>query len=429
MINPGRLQEKYLTGKFNIDLIWNFLSLGLIGVIGVLINVLIIRNYGSTVLGVFNQVYAIYILLSQLAVGGVHLSIQSFIPRFIGSPKHLRSIFNAALFISAVLSIVVVLMTYCLHWLPGLILSSQGVGVSFVYVIFGLFFFSLNKVMISYCNGLRRMKAFAVFQSLRFIFMIGILIFFIKLKVNSQYVPSILSLAECFLFCIVLVYNYNFIRFRNNYKFSHWLRIHFRFGNKALMGNFLLDVNTRVDVFILGIFLTDKLVGVYSFAANIAEGLMQFPVLFRNNINPLISQSRSRFSVRYFEQFIQKKIKSFYKIISGLSVLSIICFPLVLIVFGIKEDFLAIWVVFSILAAGIAIAGGYLPFQMIFNQIGKPMQQTVFIFLIFLSNVAGNVLLVPLLGIYGSAAGTALSFILLVVFMKVLLKRQFNIHV
>ena len=44
-----------------------FIAFGLAAVAGVLINLVIIRHYDASALGVFNLVYAAYILLSQLA--------------------------------------------------------------------------------------------------------------------------------------------------------------------------------------------------------------------------------------------------------------------------------------------------------------------------------------------------------------------------
>ena len=68
-------------GKFSKDLLWNASAFALSALLGVLVNLLIVRFYDPAALGVFNLVYASYILLSQLAVGGVHLAIQAFVPR------------------------------------------------------------------------------------------------------------------------------------------------------------------------------------------------------------------------------------------------------------------------------------------------------------------------------------------------------------
>ena len=68
--------------KFSNDLWFNAAAFGGSAVLGVLLNLFIVRYHDAAALGVFNQVYAVYILLSQLAVGGVHLAVQAIAPRF-----------------------------------------------------------------------------------------------------------------------------------------------------------------------------------------------------------------------------------------------------------------------------------------------------------------------------------------------------------
>ena len=45
-------------------------------------------------------------------------------------------------------------------------------------------------------------------------------------------------------------------------------------------------MNTRIDIFMLGIFLSDQLVGIYSVAALFVEGFLQIIVVLQNNFNP-----------------------------------------------------------------------------------------------------------------------------------------------
>ena len=53
------------------------------------------------------------------------------------------------------------------------------------------------------------------------------------------------------------------------------------------MSGILTEVNTRVDILVLGYFHGDTLVGVYSFAAILAEGFSQLPMVVRRSIDPL----------------------------------------------------------------------------------------------------------------------------------------------
>jgi O-antigen/teichoic acid export membrane protein len=202
----------------------------------------------------------------------------------------------------------------------------------------------------------------------------------------------------------------------------------FRFGNRALTGNLLLDLNTRVDVFLLGVFLSDRLVGLYSFAATVAEGVMQLPVLFRNNINPVLTRAWHAGGAALTGRIVSRGRRAFFRILAPLALVTVPLFPVALWVLGMKDEPFTVWILYSILIAGVAGTAGYLPFQMTFNQLGRPGLQTLFIFIGFIANVLLNLLLIPALGIYGSAAGTALAMLVSVVAWRMLMMRAFGLR-
>jgi len=413
--------------KFNTDLLWNAGSFGMAAVIGLLLNIIIVKFYDSSALGVFNQVYAIYILLSQVAVGGVHLSVQKFIPEYAHDIKKCNELLAPALTLSSITSALVIALSYMFSDLPGKILQSKDVSVGFTQVAWALLFFSFNKILMAYHNGLRHMKAFAVFQFLRFALMLSVLMFMVFNKTEAIYLPYILSIAEAALFLMLFVYTLKYYRLSISSKYSEWLKVHFNFGNRAFVGNFLMDVNTRVDVFLLGVFLSDKMVGVYSFAASFAEGFSQLPVLFRNNINPIIAKCYVDRDIKVLNKVLNQFKKRVFKILFAVGLLSIIVFPVILIVFSIEDDFYLIWAIYGILTLGFMLASGYLPFQMIFNQCGMPAVQTYFITFLFLSNVVFCSILIPVVGVLGAALGTFLSTFIQIYFQKYLAKKYLKL--
>ena len=411
--------------KFGMDVIWNLGSFVLAGVVFMLVNFVLLLVYGEEAVGVFTQVYAWYIVLSQLAVSGVHLSVQVFIPKHKDDTESTHSILGGALLVTLIFSLVVTGLAYLFHEWPGKIMESQGLTISFRYVIWGLVFFSLNKVLLAYHNGFRRMKLFATFNFIRVAGMLGTLAVFVWVVDRPDLVPSLLAWAELFLFVILFGYTLKYFRFRAMERLGFWFKEHFHYGIKALLGNFLLDLNTRVDVIMLGFFLNDKMVGIYGFSLAIAEGVMQIPVIFRNNINPVITRAQhSKLGPALLNRLLKRNVKSFYKVIGGLGLFTIVVFPAGLWLMSIEEHFYAYWIVFAILVGSLVLSAGYLPFQMIFNQLGKPWLQTNYVFLIFVVNVAGNAALIPWLGITGAAVGTALSIASQVIFLKVMLKAK-----
>jgi len=420
------MKTKKPTTKFSNDLIWNVFGFGGIVLIGILINVIILNFYDANALGVFNQVYAIYILLSQLAVGGVHLAIQYFVPQASTNKETLNQLLISSLFSSLLTGILFIGIGYLTIPYIGKLLGSEDIVDGMKYTFWGLFFFSFNKIILSFLNGLREMKKFAFFQLLRFILMFTCLIVFLNTNFHMKYLAIILAVSELLLFLTLIFVVIGHLKIKVNGELKEVFYSQFRFGNKALLGNFLLDINTKIDIFTLGIFLTDFWVGVYSFAATIAEGFMQLAVLLRNNINPIITRLYAGENVKLMTAVLQKNKRLFFKYIFILGVLSIIGFPFFAYIAGVDVVF-TVSIIYSVLIGGFIVSGGYQPYLMFFNQVGMPKTHTLFIFIICISNVVFNLIFVPLIGVVGAAVGTAMSFLVQLVVMKLLIKKRIGI--
>jgi O-antigen/teichoic acid export membrane protein len=406
------------SAKFNNDLIWNAGAFGMAALIGILVNFLIYRSAGEAYLGVFNQCYAGYILLSQLAVGGVHLSVQRFVPVHTQEPAVLRNILSSALLLCMLSSLLVILPSWIFSDIPGQWLDSPEVEESFRWVLPGLLFFSLNKVLMAYLNGLRVMKPFAVFQFLRFFFLLVFILIFLYLLGKPEHIAATLSLSEALLFLVILLFFLpRYTLFPSESGFKEWLNVQNKFGAKALVGNFLLDVNTRVDVFILGYFHSDAAVGIYSYASTFAEGFLQLTVLVRNNINPVLTRLSAKRNAPFTRRILKASIRKSYKMIGGLGFLSIIGFPLFLWITQAEQAF-TVWLVYSLLAGFASLTAGYQPLLMIHNQYGQPGLHTWFIMTLFIANILFNLVLVPFMGAPGAALATGLSYIIMMIWLK-----------
>ena len=127
--------------KFAIDVSWNLLSVGVMGLAGIAINILIAKYYGASTLGVFNQVYAIYIFLSQFAVAGIHFSVLKNVSQFSDISEKTEEILAGGILATAIISTVVVAITYLVSGFLGYLLESEGVSVGVLLVLPGLFFF------------------------------------------------------------------------------------------------------------------------------------------------------------------------------------------------------------------------------------------------------------------------------------------------
>lgn len=419
-----------LKNKFSVDSIFNLFAVGIGGILYILVNAIIIHQFGEDVLGVFNLTYAIYIVVSQLSVFGVHLSVQMWIPRLKNDSKSIDIAMSSSLLLTVFISAIIVSFAYlCITPLVNFF-SSPDLEDGLFYSLFGILFFSMNKVLLAYIMGIRKMKSFAFFTLLRFVLMFCLLLFVVFVLQEPKKVTAIVSVTELILFFFLIKFGLSNFRISISKRVFDFMKAHFNFGRKAFLGNLLLDINTRVDVIMLGYLMTDSEVGIYGFVIAVSEGVLQIPVVFRNNINPIITKASVMNNVsKKLSQILSKYIRSFYKIIGSLALLTVLLYPLGLLILGINQFFMMYWYLYSILIIGIVMAAGYLPFSMLFNQLNKPKLQSRFFFYIFLTNVIANYFFIQLLGIYGAAVGTSIASCMTVFYMRFMAKRQCNLSI
>lgn len=411
-------------GKLTIDLMWNYSSLVVLAASGILINVVIAASYGSSALGVFNQVYAVYIMASQFAVGGLHFSSLKYTAEHEGQLELQGRIFYSALFMAFIAGMGVSLLTY---WSSDLIagaLNSAEVGKGLLLAAPALAFFSINKVLLATLNGLRWMRAFAIGQALRYLLMIGYVIW----AAISE--APVYLLAGSFLFSELLLSILLLIMISPRFLPQHftidweWVVRHAMFGFKAFFSGVFVEVNSRVDIFMLGFFMNDRVVGLYSFAAMLAEGFYHLLVVVRNILNPMLVQliagrklEELRFLVGKTQRIVYPGMLLVALVIIGLFLPAIELFPN-------GDEFRDSFPVLIILTTGFWLIAGFIPFDTILTQAGYPGRQSGMNAFGMSSNLILNAILIPEFGAIGAAIATAGSFILATIYLNVLVHRR-----
>lgn len=430
---PRLLSDFYvrlpLSEKFKRDSIWNIASTAFCGLAGLAVIIIISKRYGPEILGLFNLAYAVFIFLSQLAVGGVHFSVLNYAAQYANDDPEIRNVMMMGLVSTILTSLVIVTLTLIFRSSIAALFQKPKLGYALLYVIPGLFFFSLNKLFLAFHNACRRMRSYAVLQALRSLLLTAALIVLAALSFDGVKIPVIFSISEFLLFIIVLVYSLQHVRFGlADIKLS-WLREHFRYGFKAAIGNILWEINTRTDIIILGLFSTSKIVGIYSFSAALIDGFNQISVVFRTNINPIVTIYKYQKGSEELEALVKKGRNMFYKYMIPVGILSLLTFPLIIAILSLNREFYKGFIPFVLLMAGSLASSGYRPFLMIPNQTGFPGYQSLLFFLIFSTNVFFNLILIPVFGYLGAAMGTGLSYVSLLVYLKLLTKKSIGISI
>jgi O-antigen/teichoic acid export membrane protein len=408
-----------MSGKLQKDIVWNLASVCIMGVSGILLNIIIALFYDSAMLGVFNQVYAIYIFASQLAVLGLPPSALKYVAEFSEDQNELREIIVSAVLLVASMGAVVSVSLWLTSGVLGRLLSSRGVSLGLSWVAPGLFFFALNKVFLSVINGFRWMKLFAILQSLRYILMILVCLILAFNAWPGESLSVIFTLAEAILFIICMIVLGRTIYYPGLGSIKKWIKKHIEFGLKSFFSTMLLELNTRVDVLMLGYFVSDSVVGIYSFAAMLAEGVFQFLAVVMRNVTPILVKLVADKKLEELREFIREGKRTGYRIMTTCGLILVLTYPYWIRLITNRAEFQKGWPIFAILVAGIVSVSGYLPFRNILQAADLPGWHTIMIIILVSINVMLNSVFIPMWQMTGAAVATACSTISLIFLLKV----------
>jgi O-antigen/teichoic acid export membrane protein len=403
-------------GRFQRDVLWNFGSLVVLGVSGIGLQLLIARIYGEAALGVFNQVFAAYIVFSQAAVGGIDRSLLRATAEHSGDRERVTTLVAAAAWPTLLLASISTAIFYASGGWVAEMFESPGVATGIAWAAPGLFFFAINKVLLAATNGLRRMRAFAVLNALRFVLILVGLLVAIALDFDSDALGFVFTFSEGLLFLVLAVeVGLQLVRITGR-EWVRWSFLHLRYGLKSAASGVLLELNSKVDILMVAYFLDDARVGIYAFAANLAEGVFQPLVVLQNNYNPLLAQNIAAGKHAELRAMTDKGKRTSYLLMFGICGCAALVFPLYVMLGG-RAGLWDSWLPFAVLMLGMFGAAGYMPFAQTLLMANRPGWHSLMMVGIVLVNVVGNWLFIPLFDIVGAALGTCICLLSSAVFL------------
>lgn len=252
------------------------------------------------------------------------------------------------------------------------------------------------------------MKAYAVFQSLRYFFIAAAILVMGLLKVEGRFLTYAFTFAEALLLFIMLIY-LNGIRMLGGKVKQEYLLAHIRFGTKILPANMVVELNTKVDIICLGFLVkNDSVIGIYSFAILFAEGFYQIYIVIRRSINPKLTEAYA--GRRLEEEFtsLDKGLKKCFKWLSPFLMMAVTGFYCVVCLVLGREYFEGTKYLIVICAA-MAANGRNIVYGNIFSQLGLPVIESGINVITVFSNFVMNLCFILLCGTMGALAATAVS--------------------
>lgn len=405
---------------------WNMASFALMGLCGVLCNVVILRFSDSATLGVFNTCFSLQVVLGQLFGAGIHYSILHFLPRAREGESSTASLLGAGVAMSLLASFVCsIAMFFVLQ-----AIVSVGLGEAYysslLCLAFSLLFFPANKVLIFSLNATHRFVAYAISNALRLVLVLLALLFVLFSDRFALPVFMAVAMAELLLFVVlVCLVRPNLILVFAGRKERRDL---LGFGVRALPSGVTQELNTRVDLLCLALLTSPSVAGVYSFVSTLAEGVYQLGITFRNSVDPIIAACKDS-TLDDFRLLLMRVQKQSFGLLvfasCGLALGYYFVFP-----FFVGGEFVShsFWPL-AILLTGVMATARYIPFGGFFQQAGYPGMQSCLLLVASAVNVIVNFLLIPLIGIVGASISTVLSYVVFSVCLKVLVFRRFGVRI
>lgn len=405
------------------DVAWNLVPVVLLGVVGLGLSFAIARFWGAAAYGVFNLVSTIYFAFATLGACGLQFAVLRAIAEQPEDRARIAAVVVGALVPTGVLAAVVttgflVLRPAFAQWL-----AADEVREGMTWAAPALFCFTLNKVLFGMVNGLRRMRAFAVYTSLRYLLIAGGLVIAYATDLSAARLPGIWTFAEAGLLLALLV-ELRHVPLARARGWRAWTRRHLDYGVRGVLATLAYELNSKLDVWMVGVLVASKAdVGVYALAGALNEGVAQLSQVLQNNLDPVIARSLTEGHRDELHALVRRTRRWFVPALAGICALAAACFPLIIPWLIGDRAFAAGALPFALLMLGVALASPMLPFAHVLLMARRPGWHTVLLVTTIAINAAGCTLLIPPFGIAGAAASTAIALVSSVLLLRGLSRR------
>ena len=392
-----------------------------------LVSVILANGAGASAVGQFNQLAAVYIVASQLAAVGIHLAVLHFLPL---TDIHERR--RAAL--AALLAMLpAATLTGACVWLGAplfeRLLDSPGLagGVRWVALATGLF--AVNKLLLNLLNVFGHLIWLSLAQAVRPL--IWLLTAWLLLTSSGV---SQTDLGTMFVFGELGVLVFALTRVAAAFwtpvdgRLQPWATRLVRFGVRAFPSNAMTELNTRVDVLILGVFADDQVVGIYSFAALIAEGAFQIGVLLRTIINNRLVSAVVERNGATLGQLWRSTSRASWLLTAAVGLAAMLATPFAIDLLKLDPSLHQGRWVLLVLLLGVTVGAGFAPFWNVLLLAGRPGMHSLLMLSLLACNILLNAVAVPVAGMTGAGIATALSFLVFPLLLQFACRRVLGLE-
>jgi O-antigen/teichoic acid export membrane protein len=406
------------------DIAWNLVPVALLAGVGLGSNFAIFTWWGPEALAVFNLVTTAVFVCAVIGACGLQFAVLRAVAEAPLDRARIASVVVGALVPNVVLAAAITGAFVALREPVSSLLHSKEVGEGMLVAAPGLFCFSINKVLFNVVNGLRRMRAFAVYTSLRYsLIAVGVVVAHV-MKLPVGRIAVVWSITECTMFLVLTVELIATVDLSRASSWRGWMRRHLDFGLRGVLATLAYEINTKLDIWMLGAFGIDKaLIGIYGIAGALNEGATQLSVVLQNNLNPMMARELAEDRPKAVAELARRTRRWFVPGFTVACALGVVVFPYAIPWLMHDRSLYAGTVPFAILMAGLVLASPYLPFTQILLMANRPGWHTGYVVTVMAINFIADLILIPRYGLTGAAIATAGAVVSSAILIRILARR------
>jgi len=398
--------------KFAFDVGWVFAS----SVVALLLHFfqkpLLARYLGPDGLGLLSMVIMLATIIELIAIFGIDGALTKYVAEYKGKEQEdkICELFSGAFVTILIIGVITSLIFFVCSNIFADIFNMSSLS-SLLKIYAPVFPFSFTyAIIISYFNGLREMRFYALSRilqaSLALAFILALLI--IGLGVEGALWGTIFAIIVTV--CVNMSIMKKFVRFKfSNYKKN--IKMLASFGSRITGANMIWQTYYYMDSLMIGYFLTSTEVGYYAVAISLSRFFWLVPKAMATVAYPTISEYWAKNDIRAINKLVDKSTKYSACILIFVG-MSIIFFAKDIIIFLFTPEFLPAVLPLVILIIGTVINGVLRSIGGIFAGVGRVDLRLKISAIGAVGNIILNVVLIQTYGMIGAAIATTTTYVL-----------------
>lgn len=356
-----------------MDTGWSLSSSLFLMLAGFLVTVVLGSLLGASGLGVYTLVATIYMFAGTVGMVGIPLALTKYTAEFCEEEEKSAQYYAAALVIVLAATSAAGIVLFLIRGPLGQLFDMVELSELLPIVAIGLPFYGLNKIAMARMNGLREMRTLAISESVRYLLMIVLTVVWNWwLRGGVSAAVWILSLTEVALFPLMWVLTrvhrtVSAVNLTARIRELGWV------GSQLVLSRIIAELNNRLNVLLMGAFLTKAEIGIYSYTLMLASSLSVLPTALLKVTGPAMTEMYAKRQTVALERLTNQAMTISAFLLTFMAVPIIMFFPQITrLLYPNQPGFLAGETVFAILAAGQVFRGIALAVSPIFVGVNRP---------------------------------------------------------